>query len=216
MISSGENGLGVHLRHGSSPHDNGVVTAILLLLLLVLLLRLTISAPIGVDLHPELEELVQVQGVRPDKGRVVPRLPGRVPEIAEVEEARPAPGGEKDVLLEGNAALGEEALHEQEGLQGHDPVLGAVEAAGDDGDAGVDHGARVAGEAEDLGHVALVGGVLAMAGGLDNGDFEVGEGAAGGGDLGQADAGVILECSYDFFDLDRGHAFFFALFETQE
>lgn len=72
----------------------------------------------------------------------------------------------------------------------------------------MDHITRVAGEAEDLRHVALVGGVGAMAGGLDDGDLEIGEGAAAG-DLGEADAGLIFNCSDHFSDVAWGHAVFF-------
>ena len=105
-------------------------------------------------------------------------LGGLIAKIGHVEDAGAASGGEEDLLLVGGVSFDEEAVNEHEGFEGDGPVLGLVEAAGEGVDAGGDEGTGVAGQAQDLPHVPLLGGVFFVSGGFDDGHVQIGEGVA--------------------------------------
>jgi len=113
-------------------------------------------------------------------------------------------GGEEDLLLVGGVAVSEEAVDEDQGLEGDRPTAGLGEATGQTGDALADVVAGVAGEAEYLSDVPLLGRVLVVACGLDDGHVEVGDGVAAA-DLGQADAGLVLNRAHHLSDLAGCH-----------
>lgn len=83
-------------------------------------------------------------------------------------------------------------MNEDEGFESDGPAASLAETAGEGGNAGVDVGAGVAGEAEDFTDVAFFGGVFVVAGGFDDGDVEVGDGGAVA-DFGDADAGLVFD-----------------------
>ncbi|KAL8166697.1 hypothetical protein V2J09_008196 [Rumex salicifolius] len=127
--------------------------------------RLTALPPL---LHPILEPLVQVECVRPHERRVVPRvtLPRRVPEVREVQEAGPAPGGEEYLLLVRRLAFLQQPLDEHQRLERHHPVARLVEATRDRPHARAHKVTRVVRKPYDLPHVSLLGWILIVARGL--------------------------------------------------
>lgn len=154
-------------------------------------------------LHPELDPVVEVRGVRAHERGEVPRAGPRTRVEAEepchiLEHAAPAAanggGGEEQLLIEGRLALPEQTMHQGKRLDRDGPGAGAHEAARHGGRAGGDTGAGVARQREDLLHVGLdVGGeALAMRRGTDDGHLEVRGNDVGAGGAGQPDGRLVL------------------------
>ena len=154
----------------------------------------TAASSLPTAMHAELKSLIQVAGISPNKGREVPGGGGAggVTKVGHVKHASAAASGEEDLLLVSRVAVGEETVDEDEGFEGDGPAASLAETAGEGGDAGVDVGAGVAGEAEDFTDVAFFGGVFVVAGGFDDGDVEVGDGGAVT-DFGDAYAGLVFD-----------------------
>ncbi|CAI0439262.1 unnamed protein product [Linum tenue] len=157
----------------SSSSAVAATAAAAFLLLLLVLLQCECAPLAAPPNHPELELLVQVERVRPHERGVVPRLRPRVHEVGQVEDARPPPRGEEDLLLVGRVPFIEKSLDQHQRLQGNRPVLGLVKPPRQRADACANVGARVRCQAQDLPDVTLLGGVLLVASRLHDRDLQV-------------------------------------------
>lgn len=160
-------------------------------------------------LHALLEAVVEVGGVGTDERREVPGVgAGAVAEVEHVEHPRPAPRGVEQLALERRVAVGEDAVHDDQRLEGHRPAPGAAEAARQRGHAGADVTPGEAGERQDLPDVALVARErLAVAGGLDDCHVQIGRHGAAVAVLGEPDARLILDRAQSLAQLARRHGF---------
>lgn len=160
--------------------------------------------------HPLLEAVVEVRGEGADERGEVPGVgAGPVAEVGHVEHPRPAPRGVEHLLLERRVPVGEEAVHDDEGLERDRPAPGPAEAARQRGHAGADVNPGEAGERDDLPDVALVGGErLAVPGCLDDGHVEVRLQGAAAADLGEPDARLVLHRAQRLAQLARRHGTF--------
>lgn len=84
-------------------------------------------------------------------------------------------------------------MDDHENLERDHPIAGLVQALGEGAHAGAHVGRGVAGEIHYLGHMPLRRWLLVVSCGLDYGDVEVGDGAAAAADLGEPDAGLVLD-----------------------
>lgn len=167
----------------------------------------TTTTTLLLALHPALEAVVEVRGEGADERGEVPGVgAGAVAEVGHVEHPRPAARGVEHLLLERRVPFGEEAVHDDEGLERDRPAPGAPEAARQRGHAGADVHPGEAGERDDLPDVALVGGErLAVPGGLDDGHVQVRLQGAAAADLGQPDARLVLHRAQRLAQLARRH-----------
>ncbi|WVZ20395.1 hypothetical protein V8G54_007717 [Vigna mungo] len=139
----------------------------------------------------QLKPLIEIHGIGPHKSGVIPGAGvSLVSKISHIEEPCSSAGGVKDLLLEQRGTLVHEPVYEHERLERHNPVPRLPQTLRHRGDACVDVAPRVRHEVQDLPDVLLAGGVVVVAGGLDNRDFHLRRHVAG--DLRNPYAGLVL------------------------
>jgi hypothetical protein len=155
-------------------------------------------------MEEELEALIKVERIGADKGRVIPGSRVRlVPKIREVEQAGAPPRGVEELAVEGRVAIHQEAVHEHERLERDHIVASAGEPPGAPCHCSSNVGAGSGRKVEDLADVALLGRLVVVAGGLDDEHVQLGRDVAG--DLGEADAGLVLHRAQRLPDRARRH-----------
>ncbi|BAS91936.1 Os05g0112125 [Oryza sativa Japonica Group] len=148
----------------------------------------------GEEGYEEAGAVVEVERVGADEGGVVPRRGVRfVAELGEEREHRLAAAarGADELVAEVRVAVGDEAVGEREALGGDDVVARPGEAAREGGGAGGGVGAGVRGEGDHLADMAVLRGGVLVRRRADDGDVKLRR--DGGGDLGDADGGLVLD-----------------------
>jgi hypothetical protein len=126
-----------------------------------------------------------------------------VTEVSKVEQAGATARALEELPVERQVAISKEAVHEHERLERDDVVTGAGEPAGAARDGGGNMGTGSGGEVEDLTDVALLGRLVVVASDLDDEHVELRRHVAG--DLGEADAGLVLDRPERLPDRARRH-----------